>query len=70
MDIARLVWTTVMFLLLAACSSGDDQSGKPASRVDHVWKEQVGTMDKARATEDTVMDAAAKQAEAVQEQTE
>jgi hypothetical protein len=69
MKILKLVSTCLAFLLIAGCSSGDDQGGGQAGG-DHVWKEQVDTMDKARATEQAVMDAAAKQAEAVEQQSE
>ena len=57
-------------LLLAACSSGEDQAGKASPAGEHVWKEQTGALDKAKAVEQTVMDAAAKQAEAVRKQSE
>lgn len=66
MRFRALVVTSMM--LLAGCSSGDDQGNQAGG--DHVWKEQVDTMDKARATEQAVMDAAAKHAEAVEQQTE
>jgi hypothetical protein len=56
-------------LLITGCSSGNDQASGQAGG-DHVWKEQVATMDKAKAVEKTVMDAAAKQAETIQQQTE
>jgi hypothetical protein len=56
-------------LLITSCSPGDDQASGQAGG-DHVWKEQVATMDKAKAVEKTVMDAAAKQAEAVEQQSE
>ncbi|HEY7840361.1 MAG TPA: hypothetical protein VIC61_02225 [Gammaproteobacteria bacterium] len=56
-------------LLITGCSSGNDQASGQAGG-DHVWKEQVETMDKAKAVEKTVMDAAAKQAEAVEQQSE
>jgi hypothetical protein len=69
MKIEALVSTCLAFLLVAGCSSGDEQT--PArTDGDHVWKEQVDTMDKARAAEQAVMDAAAKQAEAIEQQTE
>jgi len=59
-----------IILLLHGCSSGDNQAASAPKSGDHVWKEQVSTMDKARDSEKAMLDAAAKQAEAVQEQTE
>jgi hypothetical protein len=56
-------------LLIAGCSSGDDQAGGQAQG-EHAWKEQTAAMDKAREVEKTMMDAAGKQAKAVEQQTE
>jgi hypothetical protein len=69
MKIRTLAWTCLALLMTTGCSSEEGQSGGQAGG-DHVWKEQTDTMDKARATEQAVMDAAAKQAEAIQQQTE
>lgn len=65
----RFAIAGMAFLAIGGCSAGDDQSAGQA-RGDHVWQEQVDTMDKARATEQAVMDAAAKQAEGIRQQTE
>ena len=66
---ARII-VLLAVLLTAACSPGDEQAGKPAASGDHVWKDQVGAMDKAKAAEQAVMDAAAKQADAIRDQSE
>jgi hypothetical protein len=69
MRIAAAV-TLICALLGAACSSGDEQAARQAPTGDHVWKDQVGALDEAKAAEQAVKDAAAKQAEAVREQSE
>jgi len=63
-----IVLALAMSLLLPACSGGDEPAA--TGKGDHVWKEQVGTMDKAKDAEKAVMDAAARQSEAIQQQTE
>lgn len=69
MKTRRFALLCTMFLVIGGCSSGDDQGGSQAGG-NHAWTEQVGTIDKARATEQTVMEAAAKQAEVIRQQTE
>ena len=56
-------WMTALVLVVAGtgCSpQGDDDTtaaGTPPDEPQHVWKEQVQTLDKARAVEQTLMDA-------------
>lgn len=53
--------TAITILLLSACGQQDiEDSG-------HVWKDQVDTLDKARAVEDTLDNAAQKRRDAEQE---
>jgi hypothetical protein len=68
MRIAKIALLVPAFLLLAGCSPGGEGGGQASG--EHVWKEQVGTMDKAKDAEQAMLDAAAKQAEAVQKETE
>ena len=69
MKIDACAFTITALLLCAGCSSGDNQAASKSGG-EHVWKEQVGTANKAKDAEKAVMDAAAKQAEAVQQQAE
>lgn len=53
-------------LLLIACSD-DEEKAKSKTQGDHVWKEQTDTLDKARAVEGILEDAAQEQREAIEE---
>jgi outer membrane biogenesis lipoprotein LolB len=53
-------------LLLTACSDDEGKSKKKLSG-DHVWKEQTDTLDKARAVEGILEDAAQEQKKAIEE---
>ena len=48
-----------LLLVLAACSESGQQADKAnsAAQPEHVWQEQVQTLDKARQVEQTLMDA-------------
>jgi len=52
-------------VLLYACSN--DESGTGTG--DHVWKDQVKTIDKAKQAEQKILDAAELQRQAIEEQT-
>ena len=51
-----------VLLLASACSDDDKDSG------DHVWKEQTQTIDRAKAVEGMLEDAAAEQRKIIDEQ--
>jgi len=53
-------------LLLIACSDHEGK-GKSNTRGDHVWKEQTDTLDKAKAVEGIIKDAAKEQREVIEE---
>lgn len=55
-------------VLLMSCS-GDDAGSSGTGSGDHVWKDQVETMDRARAAEQKMLDAAEAQRQAIEEQT-
>ena len=50
-------------LMILGCSSGSEpnseqaDTGEEATTNDHVWKEQVETIDRAKGVEDTIMEA-------------
>ena len=48
-----------LLLVLAACSESGHEADKAnsAAQPEHVWKEQVQTLDKAQQVEQTLMDA-------------
>jgi len=56
-------------LLLIACSD-DEEKGKSKIQGDHVWKEQTDTLDKARAVEGILEDAAKEQQKIIEESTQ
>jgi hypothetical protein len=60
---------TVLVLAAAGCSPQNDEpaAAKSADEPQHVWKEQVQTLDKARQVEDTLMDAQQRRAESLPE---
>ncbi|NKB36241.1 MAG: hypothetical protein GKR93_03610 [Gammaproteobacteria bacterium] len=53
-------------LSLSACSSSDDDKASG----EHVWKDQVATIDKAKDVEATLMKSAEDKAKAMAEQTQ
>ena len=48
---------------LVACSRQDQETASAGGEPQHVWKEQVQTLDKARQVEDTLIDAHRRRAE-------
>ena len=63
---ARLFLFALIFVLIS-CS--EDNAGNSGSG-DHVWKDQVDTMDRAREAEQKMLDAAEAQRKAIEEQTQ
>jgi len=63
----RLMLITFSFLLMSC--SGDDAGSSGTGSGDHVWKDQVETMDRAREAEQKMLDAAEAQRQAIEEQT-
>ncbi len=59
----RLTLLLALGLLLIGCSSQDDEGGVK----EHVWKDQVEAIDKAREVENVLKDAAGKQKKAAQD---
>lgn len=61
--------TNILILLLSgllfSCSSEESGTGSG----DHVWKEQVDTMDRAKEAEQKMLDAAELQRQVIEEQT-
>lgn len=57
----------VLTVALVGCTEDKDVSTKAPSRDDHVWKEQVQALEKAKAVEKTLQDAAARQRDAIYE---
>jgi len=60
------VFLTILCGLLLSCSD-TDKSQK--AETDHVWKEQVEVLDKAKAVEQMLQDSAALQQQKINEQT-
>jgi hypothetical protein len=50
---------------LIACSN---ESADAEAKKDHVWKEQIGTIDKAKEVESVLMDSAKNMQEAIEDQ--
>ena len=66
MRIDLILAIVISFLLLIACSD-DKEKDKNKTSGDHVWKEQTDTMDRARAVEGALEDAAKEQREMIEE---
>lgn len=58
-----------LILLLGACSDGGDTTSGTAER-EHVWSEQVNTIDKAKGVEDILGDANDRQREDIDRQSQ
>ncbi len=64
------VLTALLTALLLACSGGTEQAGADtddAGKTDHVWKEQVETIDRAKGVEDTLKEADQTKREAIKD---
>jgi len=70
MRIPYLAILCAAFMLIASCSSGDNDSGPPQSAGEHVWKQQTEAMEKAKEMEQIIQNAAEKERRAVDEQFE
>ncbi len=56
----------ISFLLITACSDDEGKSKKELTG-DHVWKDQTNTMEKAKAVEGILEEAAQEKREAIEE---
>ncbi len=68
----RIVLLACPLLLLAGCSGGGDEdaaAGKQQQQ-EHVWSEQTNTINKARNVENVLGDAAARQRQQIEEQSQ
>ena len=63
---ANYIPVLLVTVLLYACSSDEPGTGTG----DHVWKDQVDTIDKAKQAEQKILDAADLQRKAIEEQTQ
>jgi hypothetical protein len=59
----------VLMMLLNACSGGGDSTAGTADG-EHVWSEQVNTIDKAKGVEDILGEAGVRQREVIDQQTQ
>lgn len=62
----RLVVVSILALVITACS--DDKVDKVEQ--DHIWKEQIDMIDKAKDVENILQDAAALQQQRIEQQTQ
>jgi hypothetical protein len=58
----------VLFLFLGACSSGEDQVTPDKPKNDHILKEQMRALEKAREVEQMLQDGADKRKQTMEEQ--
>ena len=60
---------SILFLSLGMLACGDDHAGNPAQPAnDHVWKEQTDKIDEAKQLESTLLDAAEKNRQHMEQQ--
>lgn len=59
-----------LFLLVPGCSSNEDESIREGPGRGHVWEGQMGVLDKTRAVEETMKDAAEEQRRRLKQQTQ
>lgn len=57
-----------MLLLLGGCSDRPESDHQDEKRKDHVWKDQVDMLDKAKALEDMTLDSAEKRRQQIEDQ--
>ena len=55
-------------LLFGGCGDGQEQEPREQVRKDHVWKDQVDMLDKAKQLEDMVLDTAEKRRKQIEDQ--
>lgn len=58
-------YSIFLVVLLAGCGGEPEP---PAGKIDHVWQEQINTMDKARDVDSLIQDSAAAQHQAIDAQ--
>jgi len=58
----------VPLLLIGACSSGDDQTSPKQSSDDHIFKEQMRALEKAKGVEQMLKSGADQRRQAMEEQ--
>jgi len=69
MNTSRIL-LVVALLLISACSGGEDKTAKEKPADDHVWKAQTDALEKAKQTEQMIMDAAEQQKRKIEEQSQ
>lgn len=65
--LAGLVTVGALFLF-SGCGDNQDRNSKEQVRKDHVWKDQVEMLDKAKELEDMALDSAEKRRKQIEDQ--
>lgn len=68
-SLIQILLSLIVSLLLYGCSDDNSNDSKEV-KVDHVWKEQTDTINKAREVEGMIMDSADATKQAIDKQTE
>ena len=58
----------ITLLLLISCGESQNRNSEQQTNKDHVWKDQVEMLDKARQLEDMALDSAAKRRKQIEDQ--
>ena len=58
----------ITLLLLISCGESQNRNSEQQTNKDHVWKDQVEMLDKARKLEDMALDSAAKRRKQIEDQ--
>ena len=58
----------ITLLLLIGCGESQNRNSEQQTNKDHVWKDQVEMLDKARQLEDMALDSAAKRRKQIEDQ--
>jgi hypothetical protein len=61
---------TFLLLIVGGCSGKSDEAASEATKQDNVFKEKTDTIDKAKQTEQLIMDAAQQQQRDIEKQTQ
>ncbi len=68
--IKTVIILAAALMSFSACSGDEQGSSENKGSGDHVWKEQTQTIDKAKEVEGLLQDAAEKQRQAIETQTQ
>lgn len=52
---------SILAVILAGCSEGQDTAAEEHPRDEHVWQDQVQALEKAKSVEKTIQDASSRQ---------